>query len=119
VSNTNFLVYTPMLADVAGGTIEPRHAVPALRAFLTKATFREATVEAQAPGPSWATRPPAELCRGALRWHPAADLSPAGPAGPGARSTRHPCGWRVRGARPPARVAVSPVHRRAQLFSLC
>jgi NADH dehydrogenase len=45
VSNTNFLVYTPMLADVAGGTIEPRHAVPALRAFLKKATFREATVQ--------------------------------------------------------------------------
>src|SRR5215469_14535527 len=45
VSNTNFLVYTPMLADVAGGTIEPRHAVPALRAFLKKAIFREATVQ--------------------------------------------------------------------------
>jgi NADH dehydrogenase len=28
VSDTNFVVYTPMLADVAGGTIEPRHAVP-------------------------------------------------------------------------------------------
>jgi len=27
VSDKNFLVYTPMLADVAGGTIEPRHAV--------------------------------------------------------------------------------------------
>jgi len=46
VSNTNFLVYTPMLADVAGGTIEPRHAVPPVRAFLKKATFREATVQA-------------------------------------------------------------------------
>src|SRR5215831_8572702 len=45
VSNTNFLVYTPMLADVAGGTIEPRHAVPPLRAFLKKAVFREATVQ--------------------------------------------------------------------------
>jgi NADH:ubiquinone reductase (H+-translocating) len=45
VSTTNFLVYTPMLADVAGGTIEPRHAVPPLRAFLKKATFREASVQ--------------------------------------------------------------------------
>lgn len=46
VSDTNFLVYTPMLADVAGGTIEPHYAVPPLRAFLEhKARFREATVE--------------------------------------------------------------------------
>ncbi len=45
ISDTNFVVYTPMLADVAGGTIEPRHAVPPVRAFLKKARFREATVE--------------------------------------------------------------------------
>src|SRR5215467_13756231 len=45
VSDTNFQVYTPMLADVAGGTIEPRHAVPPLRAFLKKARFQDATVE--------------------------------------------------------------------------
>ena len=45
ISNTNFLVYTPMLADVAGGTIEPRHAVPPVRAFLKKAHFREAFVK--------------------------------------------------------------------------
>lgn len=45
VSDTNFVVYTPMLADVAGGTIEPRHAVPPVRAFLKKAHFREATVQ--------------------------------------------------------------------------
>jgi NADH dehydrogenase len=44
VSNTNFLNYTPMLADVAGGTIEPRHAVPALRVFLKKARLGVATV---------------------------------------------------------------------------
>ncbi|HLJ81886.1 MAG TPA: NAD(P)/FAD-dependent oxidoreductase [Ktedonobacterales bacterium] len=44
VSDTNYVVYTPMLADVAGGTIEPRHAVPPVRAFLKKAHFREATV---------------------------------------------------------------------------
>jgi NADH dehydrogenase len=45
VSDTNYAVYTPMLADVAGGTIEPRHAVPPLRAFLKKAHFREAIVD--------------------------------------------------------------------------
>lgn len=45
VSDTNFVVYTPMLADVAGGTIEPRHAVPPIRAFLKKAFLREATVQ--------------------------------------------------------------------------
>src|SRR5215472_4815340 len=45
VSNTNFLVYTPMLADVAGGTLEPRHAVPPVRALLKKVTFRDATVQ--------------------------------------------------------------------------
>ena len=46
VSDNNFVVYTPMLADVAGGSIEARHAAPPLRAFLKKAHFREATVEA-------------------------------------------------------------------------
>ena len=45
VSDTNFQVYTPMLADVAGGSIEPRHAVPPLRGFLKKARFQDATVE--------------------------------------------------------------------------
>ncbi|MGO8950710.1 MAG: NAD(P)/FAD-dependent oxidoreductase [Ktedonobacterales bacterium] len=46
ISDTNFLVYTPMLADVAGGTIEPRFSVPPLRAFLRKkARFQEADVE--------------------------------------------------------------------------
>src|SRR5262249_21554087 len=34
-----------MLADVAGGTIEPRHAVPPVRAFLKHAHFREARVQ--------------------------------------------------------------------------
>jgi NADH dehydrogenase len=45
VSETNFVLYTPMLADVAGGTIEPRHAVPPVRAFLKKARFREAIIQ--------------------------------------------------------------------------
>jgi NADH dehydrogenase len=45
ISDSNYVVYTPMLADVAGGTIEPRHAVPPVRAFFKKARFREATVQ--------------------------------------------------------------------------
>jgi NADH dehydrogenase len=46
ISYSNFLVYSPMLADVAGGTIEPRYAVPPLRAFLRKkARFQEAFVD--------------------------------------------------------------------------
>jgi NADH dehydrogenase len=46
ISDTNFLVYTPMLADVAGGTIEPRYAVPPLRAFLRrKARFQEGSID--------------------------------------------------------------------------
>jgi NADH dehydrogenase len=46
ISDTNFLVYTPMLAEVAGGSIEPRYAVPPLRAFLRKKVcVKEATIE--------------------------------------------------------------------------
>jgi NADH dehydrogenase len=46
VSDTNFVVYTPMLADVAGGTIEPRFALPPLRKFLRKkARLHEATID--------------------------------------------------------------------------
>src|SRR5215469_6542213 len=46
VSDTNFVVYTPLLADVAGGTIEPRYALPPLRKFLRKkARFHEATID--------------------------------------------------------------------------
>ena len=47
INDTNFLLYTPMLADIAGGTIEPRYAVPPLRKFLRKkARFQEATIQA-------------------------------------------------------------------------
>src|SRR5215469_15980438 len=46
VSDTNFQVYTPMLADVAGGSIEPRYALPPLRKFLRhKVRFQEATID--------------------------------------------------------------------------
>jgi NADH dehydrogenase FAD-containing subunit len=45
VSSTNYLVYTPMLAEVAGGTLMPAHAVSALRSFLKKARLRVATID--------------------------------------------------------------------------
>lgn len=46
ISDTNFLLYTPMLADVAGGTIEPRYAIPPLRKFLRrKARFMEGVID--------------------------------------------------------------------------
>jgi NADH dehydrogenase len=45
VNDTNYVVYTPMLADVAGGSIEPRYAVPPIREFLRKVAFSEATVQ--------------------------------------------------------------------------
>jgi hypothetical protein len=47
ISDTNFLLYTPMLADVAGGTIEPHRAVPPLRTLpRRKAQFQEAAIQA-------------------------------------------------------------------------
>lgn len=44
VSERNYMVFTPLLAEVAGNSVEPRHAVPPLRAFCHKARFQEATV---------------------------------------------------------------------------
>ena len=40
VSRTNYMVFTPLLAEVSGNVIEPHHAVPPLRAFLKKARFQ-------------------------------------------------------------------------------
>ena len=34
ISRSNYMVFTPLLAEVAGNVVEPRHAVPPLRAFL-------------------------------------------------------------------------------------
>ena len=45
ISRTNFLTYTPFLADVAGGTIALVHAVPPLRALAPQARNEVAEVE--------------------------------------------------------------------------
>lgn len=44
ISRNNYMVFTPLLAEVAGNVVEPRHAVPPLRAFLHKTQFRQAEV---------------------------------------------------------------------------
>ncbi|MEP7187564.1 MAG: NAD(P)/FAD-dependent oxidoreductase [Roseiflexaceae bacterium] len=44
ISQHNYMVFTPLLAEVAGNSVEPRHAVPPLRAFCHKARFQESTV---------------------------------------------------------------------------
>src|SRR5689334_558213 len=44
VSRHNYMVFTPLLAEVAGNSIEPRHAVPPLRAFLKHVRFHEGEV---------------------------------------------------------------------------
>jgi NADH dehydrogenase len=46
VNRTNFLTYTPFLADVAGGTLAAVHAVPPLRAMAPLAVHEVAEVEA-------------------------------------------------------------------------
>jgi NADH dehydrogenase len=46
ISRHNYMVFTPLLAEVAGNSIEPRHAVPPLRGFLSKARFHEGEVRA-------------------------------------------------------------------------
>src|SRR5215470_12202636 len=71
---------------------------------------------AVSPGPSHAARPPAELRRGALRWHPAGHQQ-----GQVLRASRfaHPvsgvCGERVS----PASFAVSPARSIARVFYTC
>ena len=45
VNRSNFLTYTPFLADVAGGTIAVVHAVPPLRAMAPFAHSEVAEVE--------------------------------------------------------------------------
>jgi NADH dehydrogenase len=45
VSRDNFLLFTPMLPEVASGMIETRHIVTPIRSFCTKANFYEASVE--------------------------------------------------------------------------
>ena len=45
VSRDNFLLFTPMLPEVATGMIETRHIVTPVRTFLNRAIFYEAEVE--------------------------------------------------------------------------
>lgn len=44
ISRHNYMVFTPLLAEVAGNSIEPRHAVPPLRAFLGRARFHQGEI---------------------------------------------------------------------------
>src|SRR5215469_7959886 len=45
VSRDNFLLFTPMLPEVASGMIETRHIVTPVRTFCKKAEFYEGNVE--------------------------------------------------------------------------
>jgi NADH dehydrogenase len=45
VSERNFLLFTPMLAGVASGSLVPRHVAAPLRATCPRTTIRRATVE--------------------------------------------------------------------------
>lgn len=44
VSDKNYLLYTPMLAEVAASGIEPQHIVTPLRSFFNRTEFRPGTV---------------------------------------------------------------------------
>ncbi len=45
VNRDNYFLFTPMLPEVAGSSIEAKHVVSALRAFFRGVVFREAEVE--------------------------------------------------------------------------
>ena len=45
ISRDNFVLFTPMLPEVASGMIETRHIVTPIRSFCNKANFYEANVE--------------------------------------------------------------------------
>jgi len=45
VSRDNFVLFTPMLPEVASGMIETRHIVTPIRSFCSKADFYEANIE--------------------------------------------------------------------------
>ncbi len=49
VSESNFLLFTPMLAGVASGSLVPRHVAAPLRATCPRTTIRRATVESVDP----------------------------------------------------------------------
>src|ERR1044072_343721 len=45
ISKYNFLLFTPMLPEVASGMVETRHIVTPVRSFCRKAKFYEANVQ--------------------------------------------------------------------------
>jgi len=45
VSKNNFILFTPMLPEIASGMIETRHILTPIRSFCSKANFYEANVE--------------------------------------------------------------------------
>ncbi len=45
VSKDNFLLFTPMLPEIASGMIETRHVVTTVRSFCKHANFYEANIE--------------------------------------------------------------------------
>jgi NADH:ubiquinone reductase (H+-translocating) len=45
ISKDNFLLFTPMLPEVATGTVDTRHIVTPVRSLCNKAVFYEATVQ--------------------------------------------------------------------------
>lgn len=46
ISQDNYLLFTPMLAEVSSSSIEARHIAPSLRAFFRKVLFRDSQVQA-------------------------------------------------------------------------
>lgn len=44
INRENYMVFTPLLAEVVGNTVEGRHAVPPLRAFFRKVRFQAGEV---------------------------------------------------------------------------
>jgi NADH dehydrogenase len=45
VAEDNFLLFTPMLPEIASGTIDPRHITTPVRTFCKRANFYEASVD--------------------------------------------------------------------------
>ena len=45
ISKDNFLLFTPMLPEVATGTVETRHIIAPVRSFCKNASFYETTVQ--------------------------------------------------------------------------
>jgi NADH dehydrogenase FAD-containing subunit len=45
ISKDNYLLFTPMLPEVATGTVETRHIIAPIRSFCKNGSFHEATVQ--------------------------------------------------------------------------